>query len=117
MVVEAGNNAMASRRAGAESVAYARPDVRSPNRPRITAEQLLGRDATLLRASLGKPDFLRRDGGAEIWQYKNGTCVLNIFLYDETPSKSGAKRALHFDARSLDGKVADREACLKTVQR
>ncbi len=116
VLVEAGDRAM-SNKGHEASAGNTRLDVRSPNRPRITVKQLLGRSAELIEASLGKPDFLRSDGGAEIWQYKNSTCVLNVFLYDDAPSAGGIKRVLHFDARTPDGKTADREACLKAVQR
>jgi hypothetical protein len=32
---------------------------------------------------LGIPDFRRRDAGAEIWQYQAGTCILDLFLYED----------------------------------
>ena len=30
---------------------------------------------------LGAPDFVRRDGNAQIWQYRATNCVLDLFLY------------------------------------
>lgn len=31
---------------------------------------------------LGKPQFVRREAGARVWQYRTETCVLDLFLYD-----------------------------------
>ena len=44
---------------------------------------------------LGRPDLLRRDGDAEIWQYRAGSCILDIFLYEEP----GGMRVAHADFR------------------
>ena len=41
----------------------------------------MGLDATGVTALLGPPDYRRRDKPAEIWQYRNAACVLDIFLY------------------------------------
>jgi hypothetical protein len=45
---------------------------------------------------LGKPDFRRRDLDAEIWQYRAGGCILDLFLYQE----EGVFRVLHAESRS-----------------
>jgi hypothetical protein len=52
-------------------------------------------DAELVQL-LGKPDFRRRDLDAEIWQYRAGICILDLFLYRE----EGIFRVLHAEARS-----------------
>jgi hypothetical protein len=33
---------------------------------------------------LGKPQFVRREARARVWQYRTGACVLDLFLYDVT---------------------------------
>ncbi len=49
-------------------------------------------------ALLGPPDYRRRDKPAEIWQYRNDACVLDLFLY----SANGAPaRVNHMDFRRL----------------
>ena len=49
-------------------------------------------------ALLGPPDYRRRDKPAEIWQYRNDACVLDLFLY----STDGAPaRVNHMDFRRL----------------
>jgi hypothetical protein len=45
---------------------------------------------------LGRPDMMRRDAGAEIWQYRMGACILHLFLYEE----GGALHVVHAEQRS-----------------
>jgi len=56
-------------------------------------EQLVGLDHDGLSEKLGKPALIRRDGDAEIWQYRAENCVLDLFLYGED------KRVVHVDLR------------------
>lgn len=56
-------------------------------------QQLMGLDHTALNKKLGKPALIRRDGNAEIWQYRADRCVLDLFLYGM------AKRVEHVDLR------------------
>ena len=84
----------------------------APKQPviKITAQQLLGQNADWVNANLGQPQFKRKDGQAEIWQYKSTECVLNIFIYEDV--NGGQRRVLHFDGRGLEGKSIARERCL-----
>jgi hypothetical protein len=50
----------------------------------LTSQELIGK--------FGKPDFLRREETAEIWQYRSSACVLELFLY---PSASGNLQVAH----------------------
>jgi len=84
-------------------------------KPRITAAQLLGKDADWVRLKLGEPSFARADLQANIWQYKNTTCILNLFLYAQS-DQNPALSLLHFDARDAQGRGTDRDACLSTFQ-
>jgi len=62
------------------------PSDRTPTRPLIAVAQLQGlRNLTGqdLVSRIGTPDFVRRDPPAEIWQYRNATCVLDVFLFQE----------------------------------
>lgn len=94
------------------------------NRPKITSAQLLGQHDAWLLDKMGAPHFKRADSVANLWQYKNGHCVLNVFLYADEPvaantapgAGSGPARVLHFDARDAEGKAADRDACLAALQ-
>ena len=35
-----------------------------------------------ITALFGTPAFTRRDKPAEIWQYRDGGCILDVFLYE-----------------------------------
>jgi hypothetical protein len=43
-----------------------------------TLPGMMGSDLTTL---IGAPQFRRRDGQAEIWQYRGSACTLDVFLY------------------------------------
>lgn len=64
--------------------------------PALKPERIMGLTRSELLDLLGKPDFLRRDAPAEIWQYRGKECILDVFLYD-----SGKYyRVLHFEVRA-----------------
>ena len=44
-------------------------------------QQLMGLDRDALNEKLGLPALIRRDGDAEVWQYRADRCVLDLFLY------------------------------------
>jgi hypothetical protein len=45
------------------------------------AQPLTGLSAQQVVALLGEPDFRRAEPPAELWQYRNADCVLDLFLY------------------------------------
>jgi hypothetical protein len=93
------------------------PVQNQPTKPKITSAQLLGQGGSWVVAHLGEPAFVRSERTANIWQYKNDVCVLNVFLYaDDDPQKGAKARVLHFDARDTQGANTDRDTCLSTLQ-
>src|SRR3954454_18531060 len=42
---------------------------------------LIGIDAGALERQLGKPHLIWPEEPAQVWQYRNPTCVLNVYLY------------------------------------
>jgi len=103
-------------------------DVGEPQKPKITTAQLLGQSDAWLREKMGEPAFKRADMQANLWQYKNGVCVLNVFLYadDNAPgnppgnapnnAENTPAHVLHFDARDTQGRNTDRDHCLSVLQ-
>jgi hypothetical protein len=77
-------------------------------------DHLSGLARTELTALLGTADFDRRDGPAEILQYRNGTCILDVFLYRE--SANGAFRVAHVEARNLDMRKVTGADCLRSLR-
>jgi hypothetical protein len=45
--------------------------------------QLIGLSQFDIQKTLGEPSFVRKDQGVEIWQYKDQSCILDIFLYEK----------------------------------
>ncbi len=84
-----------------------------PTIPKITSQQLLGQTGPWLMTQLGQPAFTRQDQSAHIWQYKNTSCVLNVFLYHDEPN---TLQVMHFDARNADGTNTNRDVCLSVLQ-
>ena len=52
-----------------------------PKEPDIDPQQFLGLVGTAVTLKLGVPNLIRRDGTAEIWQYRATACILDVFLY------------------------------------
>ncbi|MGJ3260350.1 MAG: hypothetical protein ACFE0S_12185 [Rhodospirillales bacterium] len=75
------------------------------------AAEIIGWDAAALNETFGAASLIRRDLGAEIWQYRTDACVLFLFLY---PGSGGALQVDHLDIRGGDAKS---EACLESVVR
>jgi hypothetical protein len=46
-------------------------------------DSLPGMRGTELTTLMGAPQFRRRDGQAEIWQYRGSACTLDVFLYTD----------------------------------
>ncbi|MEN8195810.1 MAG: hypothetical protein ABFS30_04750 [Pseudomonadota bacterium] len=68
-------------------------------------QQLMGLDHESLNEMLGEPALVRRDGGAEVWQYRADRCVLDLFLYGAN------KKVEHVDLRNRgDGGSGDEES-------
>jgi len=60
-------------------------------------QQLMGLDHESLNEMLGEPALVRRDGDAEVWQYRADRCVLDLFLYGVD------KKVEHVDLRDRGG--------------
>jgi hypothetical protein len=44
---------------------------------------LTGIESSALQRLLGTPGLVRKDYPAEVWQYRNPSCVLDIYLYPD----------------------------------
>lgn len=71
---------------------------------------LKGLTSTEVKAMLGQPSFMRRDKPAEIWQYRNNVCILDLFLYPEEAGPSVA----HYAVRSTH--QASEDSCFDSFQ-
>lgn len=79
------------------------------HQPRPT--KLVGVDGFDVEEALGKPDFIRKDDGVEIWQYRTAHCILDLFLYQK-------RGHLSVDHSELRGALPDHDAdrtCFKSI--
>ena len=67
-----------------------------PPPPEFEPASLLGASSSKIEAVLGSADLLRREGTAEVWQYRLATCVVDYFVY---PDAKGNKQVTSGDWR------------------
>jgi hypothetical protein len=74
-----------------------RPAVAPPRLPETErdSERLLHMNRHTISSLLGKPEFVRREAAARVWQYRIAHCVLDLFLYDEADEH----RVIHYEFR------------------
>jgi hypothetical protein len=82
-----------------------------PPAPAVSAAELIGISAEDLDRKLGQPSLLRRESPAEVWQYRNGTCVLDLFVYEE----AGRRRVVHLEARDSGARPMPSDECLAAL--
>jgi hypothetical protein len=69
-------------------------------------KQMIGLDDAAIEALLGQPSFRREDSPAQVWQYDNDECILDVFLYTDGPASP--HRAVYYEMRAKDnGEPAD----------
>lgn len=76
-------------------------------------DQFLGLQGDVVAARLGAPDLIRRDGPAEVRQFRGSACVLDLFLYPDNNSLS----VKHVELRGASLKQEERNACLSELIR
>lgn len=85
--------------------------------PEITAptpQELINLQPTDLSKTFGTASLVRRDLGAEIWQYRTRECVLFLFLYPTPDGNSATSlRVRHIDVRGEQNPAE----CVKAVVR
>jgi hypothetical protein len=73
-----------------------------------SADELMGKTGPALRTLMGPPSLLRRDHGAEVWQYVGESCVLFAYLY---PNAKGVAQVTFLDARRKTAGAVPVAAC------
>jgi hypothetical protein len=79
----------------------------------LSSAVLSGLGRTELVGLLGPADFNRVDGPAEIMQYRNGGCTLDVFLYKT--AAGGETRVTHVEARDANMETVPSDTCLRNV--
>ncbi len=73
--------------------------------------QLIGLGPEGLEALLGEPGLIRREGDAAIWQYRDGTCVLDLFLYHD----GAGPEVTYVEARGQNAVKTETRPCLNAL--
>ena len=73
--------------------------------------QLFGLNGHHVADLLGPANFVRRDGTAEVWQYRAEACVLDIYLYRE----SGTLTVAHVDLRKREKAAQPPRQCFREI--
>lgn len=105
----AGANDAGTNDEGLDSGAHPQPATRS-SEPVPVPAQLVGLDVEQLDDLLGPADFMRSDGPAEIRQYRDSGCVLDLFLYAD--AASGRYRVTLVEARDRLSAGPAEQACV-----
>ncbi|WP_164117389.1 hypothetical protein [Sphingorhabdus sp. Alg239-R122] len=77
-------------------------------------EAVMGQDARGLARLFGEPRLDVREGDARKLQFSSRDCVLDTYLY---PKGRGDAVVTYVDARTPDGRNADRASCVAALRR
>lgn len=92
-----------------DAPAGAAPDLAKPARP----EDVLGLAAAAIEKLLGRPELVRRDAPAEVWQYRSESCVVDLYLYREKSDY----RVAFIEARDRSAAGMTPERCFDSLAR
>jgi len=84
-----------------------------PKRIYPDPDGLKGVAARDLIGVIGKPEFIRKDRPAEIWQYRGAACTLDIFLYQNVTGEP--YRVDYIETRAHAGGPTSNRACLTSI--
>jgi hypothetical protein len=83
------------------------------SQPLPTLHDMIGLDRDQITALFGTPHFRRRDKPADLWQYSNQKCALDLFLYR---IRDGVLyKVTHAEVRTLNGAKMAKPACFKNL--
>ena len=89
---------------------------RAPRKPSLSPEErdpkrLLTMSQQTLSSLLGKPQFVRREAGARVWQYRSDICVLDLFLYHV----AATHQVVHYEFRPAKTLSGPTPGCFETL--
>ena len=101
----------------APAAAPAKPDRPPPAQiVSLPPIQLLGMSRDDIIKNLGQPAFQRRDRTALLLRYREGDCILDLFLYPRDPS--GPDKAVDYiETRASDGQKIETKPCIEAIRK
>jgi hypothetical protein len=83
----------------------------------LSPDRVIGQNKEALLRLLGTPGFKRRDPPAEIWRYRDQSCLLDLYLYPSQNAGTGSPMKVTFiEARTTQGPSAPAAKCLNTIR-
>lgn len=97
------------------ALAPSAPDGLAVTAPEVFPDpgDLLGLDSGAVAALLGIPALRRRDPPAELWQYRDKACILDLFLYQD--QDGGAHAVTYFEVRGHSVVKVPAKDCLRAL--
>ena len=81
--------------------------------PSHTPDDLLGLEPKAIQDLLGPVSLKRWEGDAQMMQFTNGQCVMDIYFYETTPG--GAFEVSYLSTRTLSGAEVDAASRLTSL--
>jgi hypothetical protein len=75
-------------------------------------DNLIGYSPSRLKSLFGEPSFVRSDPPAELWQYKNASCIMDLYLYNDGSDNFAVT---HLEFRQTEQSVEKFEQCLRLI--
>jgi hypothetical protein len=91
----------------AATLITAPPPVAAARPPAPTPAVLKGLSDRAVTRLIGAPAFRRIDDPGAIWQYRDGTCLLDLYLHADGP----VYRVRHFEFRPRGGETINPDHC------
>lgn len=80
--------------------------------PPMTADRLVSVSPVELENAFGKAEFIRKEGVNQVWQYRSGACVLDVYLIP--PQAGKPLDVAYVETRSLQDAGISLQACLNS---
>ena len=81
-----------------------KPEPPKQVQPQAKLPQLVGMAHFEVSRLLGKPNLMRQEAQAQVWQYADSDCALHLFLYNDRAE--GPYRVVHINAVRRGKRVA-----------
>jgi len=72
----------------------------------LTTDALAGMSKQDAQIIFGEPAFMRHEGTVDVWQYHNGNCVMDLFIYPAGKSEVGAVKHAEIRSRETEQPVS-----------
>ncbi len=89
------------------------PEIFTTETPVMTADDILGLEPAQVQNLLGPVSLKRWEGEAQVMQFTNAHCVIDIYFYETAPGE--AFEASYLNARTTSGSEVGSDLCLASL--